>query len=137
MQGSTEIEVGKTDVWRQTRNEMRTEKSSLLLLKGSWESPASPSPSTTVALTISIWGTDEATGQLLDSSQASGGRREKRREWKGRNSREKSKVGDGGVEENAFLLFPTSKKGSLRSFSLCLTPPPPFIHHKLRNLSFE
>lgn len=115
---------------------MRIEKSSLLLLKGSWESPASPPHSTIAAPIISIWGTDEATGQLLDSSQASGGRREKRRGWKGRNSREKSKVGGNGVEENAFLLFPVSKKGSLKPFPLYVSPPAPFIHRKLKKPLF-
>lgn len=68
--------------WRQAQTEMRIEKSSLLLLKGSWESPASPPHSTIAAPIISIWGTDEATGQLLDSSQASGGRREKKEDGK-------------------------------------------------------
>lgn len=71
-------------------------------------------------------GTDEATGQLLDNSQASGGRREKRRGWKGRNSREISKVGGNGVEENAFPLSPRIKEGIPEAFFPMYLNPCPF-----------
>lgn len=67
---------------------------------------------------IHLGGIGEATGQLLDSSQASGGRREKGG-WTGGRPRERGKAHGNGMRQNAVSHAPMSEKGSLRSFFPC------------------